>query len=206
MKTIKVFGCTMLVVLLLSGCHNNKSLAHNFQAQHKVMLSSALVTAQGKAKATTQAKKPVIKQVSTPRKLTSNKKKQLKHVSASKAKTVLMAQYKEWKHVRYRLGGTTKRGIDCSAFAQKTFASKFDVKLPRDTSRQAKAGKSVSKKALRAGDLVFFQIGRSTRHVGIYLGDQQFLHASTSKGVIISQLDNSYWAKHYWKAVRVAGI
>jgi len=196
----------MLVVLLLSGCHNNKSLAHNFQAQHKVILISELITAQNEAKVTTQAKQPVIKQVTTTSKSPSNKKRQLKQVSSSQAKAVLMAQYKEWKHVRYRLGGTTKRGIDCSAFAQKTFATKFDVQLPRDTSRQAKAGKSVSKKALRAGDLVFFHIGRSTRHVGIYLGDKQFLHASTSKGVIISQLDNSYWANHYWKAVRVAGL
>jgi cell wall-associated NlpC family hydrolase len=195
----------MLVVLLLSGCHNNKGLAHNFQAQHKVMLSSDLATTQDDSTVTIQAKKPATTKKTTS-KQASTKKKQLKQVSASQAKAALMAQYKEWKHVRYRLGGTSKHGIDCSGFAQTTFASKFDVQLPRDTSRQANVGKTVTKKSLRVGDLVFFRIGHNTRHVGIYLGDQQFLHASTSKGVIISQLNNSYWNKHYWKGVRVAGI
>lgn len=122
---------------------------------------------------------------------------------AKKVVRTLMAQYKEWKGTHYQLGGTSKRGIDCSGFVQKTFASRFNIILPRDTSSQAKIGTSIKKNQLQAGDLVFFKTGANVRHVGVYVSNNQFLHASTKKGVKLSGLDNVYWKKAYWMAKRI---
>lgn len=136
-----------------------------------------------------------------PQSLSSGKPSSLSN--ASETKSQLIQMHLEWKGVPYRLGGMSKAGIDCSGFVLLTFQSRFGVQLPRTTAQQKEAGKSVSKSQLRPGDLVFFKTGWSTRHVGIYLGDSQFLHASTSQGVMISSLNNSYWKQKYWLSRRL---
>lgn len=118
-------------------------------------------------------------------------------------KSRLMNQYASWKGVRYRLGGSTRKGIDCSAFVQRTFREQFGLELPRSTSGQQDTGKSVSRAKLRTGDLVLFHAGSTGRHIGIYIGNNQFVHASTSSGVMISNLDEPYWKKRYNEARRV---
>ncbi|ACJ26945.1 Lipoprotein, NLP/P60 family [Shewanella piezotolerans WP3] len=118
-------------------------------------------------------------------------------------KSQLMQLHKDWKGTPYRLGGVSKRGVDCSGFVQVGFQKKFGLTLPRTTDEQRAVGRSVSKNNLRPGDLVFFKTGWSTRHVGIYIGNHQFLHASTSQGVMISSLDNSYWKQKYWLSRRL---
>lgn len=118
-------------------------------------------------------------------------------------KSRLMDQYASWKGVRYRLGGSSKKGIDCSAFVQQTFRDQFGLELPRSTSEQQDTGKSISRSKLRTGDLVLFRAGSTGRHVGIYIGNNQFVHASTSSGVMISNLSEPYWDKRYNKARRV---
>lgn len=118
-------------------------------------------------------------------------------------KSRLMDQYASWKGVRYRLGGVNRNGIDCSAFVQRTFSEQFGMELPRSTSEQKGVGKSVSRSSLRSGDLVLFRAGSTGRHVGIYIGNNQFVHASTSSGVMISNIDDPYWNKRYNEARRV---
>lgn len=115
----------------------------------------------------------------------------------------LKLQYKNWKGVKYKYGGNSKNGIDCSAFVQKTFKDKLNIKIPRTTALQSKIGKEISKNQLEMGDLIFFKTGYKSRHVGIYLEDGKFMHASTKRGVTISRLDNSYYKKHFWKIKRV---
>ncbi|HDM8159672.1 TPA: C40 family peptidase [Vibrio harveyi] len=111
--------------------------------------------------------------------------------------------YNEWEGTPYRLGGTKKSGIDCSAFVQKAFVEAYKMSLPRTTRQQSKQGVEMSWSGAQQGDLVFFKTKRSTYHVGIYLGNKQFMHASTSKGVIISRIDNPYWASKFWQVRRV---
>ncbi|CAH6661306.1 MULTISPECIES: bifunctional murein DD-endopeptidase/murein LD-carboxypeptidase [Pseudocitrobacter] len=118
-------------------------------------------------------------------------------------KSRLMDQYAGWKGVRYRLGGDTKRGVDCSSFVQRTFREQFGLELPRSTWEQQETGKSVSRSQLRTGDLVLFRAGSTGRHVGIYIGNNQFVHASTSSGVTISSMNEPYWKKRYNEARRV---
>ncbi|MFE8048534.1 bifunctional murein DD-endopeptidase/murein LD-carboxypeptidase [Brenneria goodwinii] len=118
-------------------------------------------------------------------------------------KSKLLSQYASWKGVRYRLGGDSKGGIDCSAFVRRTFREQFGMDLPRSTYEQQEVGQKIQRTKLRPGDLVMFRAGSTGRHVGIYLGNNQFVHASTSSGVMISNLDETYWKKRYHEARRV---
>ncbi|MEX6314310.1 bifunctional murein DD-endopeptidase/murein LD-carboxypeptidase [Providencia manganoxydans] len=124
-------------------------------------------------------------------------------VQSVDTKSKIMDQYANWKGVSYRLGGTTKSGVDCSSFVQRTFIEQFGVALPRTTSEQESSGKSVSRNSLKAGDLVLFKTGHRMKHVGIYIGDNKFVHASTSSGVIVSEMTNEYWNKRYYAGRRI---
>src|SRR5690606_11841713 len=94
-----------------------------------------------------------------------------------------------WKGVPYRYGGEDRNGVDCSGFAGKLYREVYDRQIPRTTSQLAQATKKVPQTALQEGDLVFFNIqGKKDSHVGVYLQNHRFVHASTSKGVVISDL------------------
>ncbi len=118
-------------------------------------------------------------------------------------KRALYAQLREWRSVPNRIGGLSKSGVDCSGFAYLTFRSYFGIELPRSTRQQAGVGSEISRSGLQPGDLVFFKTGVVQRHVGMYTGGGKFIHASTSRGVMESRLDNPYWTRNYWKSVRV---
>ena len=118
-------------------------------------------------------------------------------------KQVLYDQFDQWRAVRYKSGGMSRDGVDCSGFVYLTFNSRLGIELPRSTDLQVTQGKTIPQRDLVPGDLVFFKTGKATRHVGIYLEDGKFLHASTEKGVMISRLTESYWAKAYWKSIRI---
>ena len=108
-----------------------------------------------------------------------------------------------WEGVKYRYGGVNpQKGFDCSALVQLLYKDQFDITLPRTTRQQVQVGESIQKTSLKAGDLVFFKTGRSMRHVGVYIEAGKFLHVSSSKGVMVSSLDNPYWSKRYWKSTR----
>ncbi|VEJ55937.1 bifunctional murein DD-endopeptidase/murein LD-carboxypeptidase [Pragia fontium] len=118
-------------------------------------------------------------------------------------KSRILNQYAGWKGVRYRMGGSTKSGVDCSSFVQITFREQFGLTLPRSTSMQQSVGKQINRGKLRPGDLVLFRAGSTGRHVGIYIGNDNFVHASTSNGVMISNLNEKYWNNRYHQARRV---
>ncbi|MBD2845583.1 C40 family peptidase [Paenibacillus sp. IB182496] len=104
--------------------------------------------------------------------------------------------------IRYKYGGTTTSGFDCSGFTSYVF-DQFGIELPRTSGSQATIGDKVAKSDLRAGDLVFFNTsGKGISHVGIYVGDGKFAHSSSSKGVIVSELESSYYSERYVTARR----
>ena len=111
--------------------------------------------------------------------------------------------YKQWKGVPYQYGGMSKKGIDCSGFTHIAYKQIFGQYIPRVTHQQNDSGKVVNRENLKIADLVFFKTSKKVWHVGIYLGNNQFMHASTSIGVTISDLDNSYWSPRYRFARRI---
>lgn len=111
--------------------------------------------------------------------------------------------YQNWRGVPYRYGGQDESGIDCSSFVRRTLGTLESLNLPRTTAAQAKLGEAIDRSDLSPGDLVFFKTGGNDRHVGIYVGNGRFMHASTSDGVTISRLNNVYWRRHYWQSRRV---
>ncbi len=115
----------------------------------------------------------------------------------------LYQHYLQWKGTPYKLGGLSKSGIDCSGYVQLAYQEQFSYSLPRTTEYQAETGLAVQRHHLLAGDLVFFKTAYKVRHVGIYLGNEQFLHASSSKGVMISRLNDYYWKNKFWQARRI---
>ncbi|MDD3036808.1 NlpC/P60 family protein [Bacteroides sp.] len=112
----------------------------------------------------------------------------------------------EWIGVPYRGGGDSKRGTDCSGLTYQLYRKVYRTQLPRNTEDLKKESNKVSKRNLREGDLVFFtsrNSGKKVAHVGIYLKNGKFIHASTSKGVIVSNLNEDYYTRHWMSGGRI---
>ncbi len=124
--------------------------------------------------------------------------------SASSKADAIIATAKKYIGVPYLWGGTTPKGFDCSGFVQYVYKA-HGISLNRTCVTQYKHGTYVSKSNLQPGDLVFFQntYKAGISHVGIYIGDGKFIHASSSKGITISNLSSSYYVSHYYGARRI---
>lgn len=119
----------------------------------------------------------------------------------------IVADAKSLMGIKYRYGGTTKAGFDCSGFLGYIYKQN-GVSLSRTAAGMYSTGKSVSKANLSVGDLVFFNTtGRGVSHVGMYIGNGSFIHSASSKGVSIAKLnDPYYWGNKYVGAKRVATV
>jgi len=126
-------------------------------------------------------------------------------VSAEQAETEreLRAAVAPWLGTPYRRGGTNVRGIDCSALVMHIYQDVYSLSIPRTTKQQIEIGRKIRREHLRPGDLIFFKRTSGKRHVGIYLGHNEFAHASGTQGVTISNLHSDYWRAVYWMARRV---
>lgn len=174
-RIMKYIFYSLIIFLLLSGCSRRlEPIKHSPQQKHSPSKSPA-ASAQDPSTSTQ----------------TSFRLKRL------------YAQYNKWRGTSYQYGGLSLAGVDCSGFVHQTYKSIFKINLPRSTKDQVKKGKRVYLNQLHAGDLVFFKTGWNVRHVGIYLEKGRFVHASSSKGVIISTLYKGYWKKNYTQARRL---
>jgi cell wall-associated NlpC family hydrolase len=115
-----------------------------------------------------------------------------------------MREISKMMGVSYKLGGEDENGIDCSAYTMMVYKTSLGKQLPRTSAEQFKLGIPVASDDLQFGDLVFFNTtGEVASHVGIYLGDDLFAHASVSLGVTISSLESFYYKKRYEGARRI---
>jgi len=144
----------------------------------------------------------------------ANAKNSLKNSEIAKAikhnKTIdnILTEAQTYLGTPYRYGGTTRNGIDCSAFVLSVFGAAAGLTLPRVAASQSQEGESIEKENLQKGDLIFFSHGKRISHVGIVEdvteeGEVKFIHAATSKGVMISSLNDSYWGPKFRFAKRV---
>jgi cell wall-associated NlpC family hydrolase len=102
-----------------------------------------------------------------------------------------------WYGTHYRMGGTNKKGIDCSAFSGTLLMAIYSLYTPRTAREQYNASEHIRKNNLMEGDLVFFNTRGGVSHVGVYLSNNHFVHSSSSQGVMISSLDDNYYAHRF---------
>lgn len=110
--------------------------------------------------------------------------------------------YERYAGVPYQYGGTSAQGFDCSGFITTAFREGLNQQLPRTTAQMLRFGEVVAPSEIQPGDLVFFRIGGKEQHAGIYMGGDRFMHASTSVGVTLSELDGYYWKDRFTQARR----
>jgi lipoprotein Spr len=130
---------------------------------------------------------------------------QIMGVAMSATSNVKLFQFVyDWIGTPYHLGGDTKRGIDCSGFAYQLYNKVFNTAIGNNSRNIFSMANPVDKENLKEGDLVFFKIhSRAITHVGVYIGNGKFAHASSSKGVMISYLADPYWTRYYFKGGRL---
>ncbi len=116
----------------------------------------------------------------------------------------LLESVDEWYGVRYRTGGNTKSGVDCSGFTVAVYSAVYGIMLPRVSREQYRTSRKISTTELQEGDLVFFNTnGSGVSHVGVYLGNNKFIHASVSRGVMVNGLFEPYYLKRFVGAGRI---
>ena len=117
--------------------------------------------------------------------------------------TALYSFIDDWYGTHYRMGGTTKKGIDCSAFSGTLLSTIYSFDMPRTAREQYKVCEKINKEDLMAGDLVFFNTRGGVSHVGVYLTNNCFVHSSSTDGVKISSLDESFYSRKFIGGGRV---
>jgi len=161
-----IYRLSILSVIILSACTSNVRFSSDNNQNQKIVKSKK----------------------SNSQELNYNYK-----IDNNSLQSSLVEYSKDWLGVPYQYGGTTNNGIDCSAFVKNVYKN-VGYELPRTAEEQFDFTKKVSRKLAKEGDLVFFKRRAKIFHVGIYLGNNQLIHASTSKGVIIQDLDDN-WIK-----------
>lgn len=149
-------------------------------------------------------KKKAVVATKTNNQVLSKYAEKLQVPSSQLANSRLYEFIDDWYGTKYQYGGLTKSGVDCSGFCNVLYNNVYKKELPRSTKDIAKVINKVPQEKLKEGDLVFFNIsGKNNSHVGLYLINDYFVHASTSKGVIISNLANPYYKKAFNKGGRI---
>ena len=117
----------------------------------------------------------------------------------------LLQEANSWIGIPYKWGGNDRNGVDCSGFVLQVYLKSLEISLPRNSEKQMQYCRAIKKDEMVPGDLVFFTVrgGERVGHVGIYIGDNNFVHSSSSKGVIVTSLDNPYFVKNFYSCGRV---
>lgn len=177
MKARFLLPFVLTLALLATSCHSSKKTARNSGYERQSEF------------------------VDTPK----DKKKKGKGVDSRLADRII-EESRRWLGTPYKYGGCTRKGTDCSGMVMTIYLDIAGVKLPRQSRMQQEFCRKISRKELAPGDLVFFTVkSGSSRvgHVGIYIGKGEFIHSSSSKGVVISSLDQNYYVRHFHSCGRV---
>lgn len=117
----------------------------------------------------------------------------------------LLSEANSWIGIPYKWGGNDRNGVDCSGFVLQVYLKSLEISLPRNSEKQMQYCRAINKEEMVPGDLVFFTVrgGDRVGHVGIFIGENNFVHSSSSKGVIVTSLDNPYFVKNFYSCGRV---
>ena len=175
-------------------------LMAQIQAKKQGSSKAITTTVKQQKKPEAQSKAPTVQ---VKQKVTNHTKKPLRTTPVSGNVKEILTYANTFTGVPYKFGGTTPAGFDCSGYIRHVF-QKVGVQLPRQADEQYTVGKKVEKQNLQPGDLVFFETYEpGVSHSGIYIGDGQFISATSSSGVAVADIDDSYWGPRYVGAKRV---
>ena len=175
-------------------------LMAKIQAKKQGNSKAITTTVKQQKKPEAQSKAPTVQ---VKHKVTNHTKKPLRTAPVSGNVKEILTYANTFTGVPYKFGGTTPAGFDCSGYIRHVF-QKVGVQLPRQADEQYTVGKKVEKQNLQPGDLVFFETYEpGVSHSGIYIGDGQFISATSSSGVAVADIDDSYWGPRYVGAKRV---
>ena len=149
-----------------------------------------------------EVSKDVPRQTPKPTVKPQNKKNKMNVTLCDKDNVQLYDAIEKWYGTPYKMGGCSLTGIDCSCFTLTIYETVYGIKLNRRAMDMVKDIQLIDRKELREGDLVFFKNNGKINHVGIYLKEDMFVHASSSKGVMISKLTENYWNSRFYKGGR----
>jgi cell wall-associated NlpC family hydrolase len=183
-----------LFILLVSGLHLQAS------AQQTNNTATQTESTQESDLATPAAKAAIIQK--KPRSTTQTV---LNKMAATVQNLPLFGFIDDWYYTRYRFGGTTKKGVDCSSFTLQLFRDVYQISLPRTARQQYEVSIKVNEDEMQEGDLVFFNTRGGISHVGVYLVNGYFVHASSSRGVMVSNIREPYFSKRFLGARRIVG-
>lgn len=191
---------TCFFVCVLAGCGSSKRSGQGEEFP--------IVENNKKTTAKTEADKPAKEKENSYDALQLKYAKSLQ-TSPDKIRNMTLYRFiDKWMYTPYLWGGTTEKGIDCSAFMQRLLSDVYDLNIPRTSIEQfftKHVEQFLATKHLSEGDLVFFQTmkGKPVSHVGLYLHNNKFINASSTKGVSIGDLKDPYWSSKYFAAGRV---
>ncbi len=185
----KILAVAVAAFLSLTACQSSKRAAVSREYKRQETKITAHGNRSGRGSQSYESMRKELKDLSMP------------HTELSR----LMGEASKWIGSPYLYGGTKKSGVDCSGFVMNIFQDALDTKLPRSSRDQQAYCSSIKKSDLRPGDLVFFATGSDSgrvSHVGVYIGDGRMVHASSSRGVIITDITANYYVKHYHSSGR----
>ncbi len=167
-----------------------------------LLLAYLFFTSCGSTKKTTSTNE---KENNSSEKKIKSKYAELLNVKENKIENIKLYSFvNDWYGVKYKYGGKTKKGVDCSSFVSSLYNDVYDKPLNGTAASMFYQCKTVSKNNLTEGDLVFFKIDNdNVSHIGVYLQNNKFVHASTKKGVMINDLDEPYYKKCFFKGGRI---
>ncbi len=215
MYKILVSTCSLLFVFATNTIAQNKKLASNENTKTKPKFIEGVViennnTNSGRiqnkknanASIASEEREAPLDKNETAETKTEAKKEIIKGMENNMP---LYAFIDDWYGIPYRFGGTTRKGIDCSAFSRQLYQDVYSKSLLRTSVEQFNSSDFIGNQSqLKEGDLVFFKIrSKNISHVGVYLSEGKFVHASRSKGIVISNLSDSYWSRYYVGGGRV---
>jgi len=213
MKRVKTHVYLLLAALattlLLDGCHSSKKAAKSKSVQQSQQSSGGAHPtpyAGGKKHKKTKENTPPTA-TESPKQENTLAKKYADMLGVSKKDITNYDLYKfidEWYAVPYKYAGRSKSGVDCSDLASLLFQTVYGISIGGNVTDIYKRCKPIKAAELQEGDLVFFKINsKSLSHVGVYLQNHKFVHASVHAGVVISDLGEDYYRKYYWGAGRL---
>lgn len=203
---ISLFLTAITASVLLDSCHSSKKAAKSAAAKKQQSTYSPQAKPSKSSKKHAKSNAPP-ESTEAPAKDNSLASKYASQLGVSKRDITNYALYKfidSWYGTPYKYAGRTKAGVDCSDLASLLFQSVYGITIGGNVTDEYNKCKPIKASELREGDVVVFKINSKTlSHIGIYLQNNKFVHASVHAGVVISDLGEDYYRKYYWGAGRL---